>query len=192
MHNYAPQWSFMWRFITIRSNKYFLTFMFTMTTTVILKMTNPKYTSQGLKIALAWCPGIPFLVAGLPHFVRRKAWRTSTYKIYPPINFTYIDEMMTLLRISKFPMINIATIKTITNQNCFLLWSDVFIFGTIHCLCQGITVYSSIVLYPVGLPIVWSPTDPGRFCKGNSYTRKYWRSTDHESAKSDTIFQVNK
>jgi hypothetical protein len=185
----------MWRFITIRSNKYFLTFMFTMATTAILKMSNPKCTSQGLKIALAWHPGLPFLAAGLPNFVRRKARWTSTYKIYPPINFTYIDEMMTFLHKSKFPMINIATIKTITNQNCFLLWSDVFIFGTIHFLGQGITVirtvYSSIVLCPVGLPILWSPTDPGRFCKGNSYTWKYWRSTDHESAMSDTILQVN-
>jgi hypothetical protein len=37
-------------------------------------------------------------------------------------------------------MINIATIIAITNQNCFLLWSDGFIFGAIHCLGQGITV----------------------------------------------------
>jgi hypothetical protein len=127
----------------------FLTFMFTMVTTAILKMWNPKCTSHGLKIALAWRPGLPFLAAGLSNFVRRKARRTSTYKIYPPINFTYIDEMLTFLHRSKFPMINIATIKTITNQNCFLLWSDVFIFGTILCLGKGITVYSSIVLCPV-------------------------------------------
>jgi len=65
-------------------------------------------------------------------------------------------------------MINISTIKTITNQNCFLLWSDVFIFGTIHCFGLGITVYSSIVLYPVGFPILWSPTDPGLTFKGDS------------------------
>jgi hypothetical protein len=91
-------------------------------------------------LALARRPGLPFLTAGLPNFVTRKARQTSAYKIYPPINFTYIDEMMTFLRKSKFPMINIATIITITNQNCFLLWSDVFFFGTIHCLGQGISV----------------------------------------------------
>jgi hypothetical protein len=55
-------------------------------------------------------PGLPFLTAGLSTFVTRKARRTSAYKIYPPINFTYIDEMMTFLHKSKFPMINIATI----------------------------------------------------------------------------------
>jgi hypothetical protein len=52
MHNYIPQGSFKWIFITIRSNKYFLTFMFTMTTTVILKMTNPIYTSQMATIVI--------------------------------------------------------------------------------------------------------------------------------------------
>jgi hypothetical protein len=88
---------------------------------------------QEFKIALA-------RLSGLPNFVTRKARRTSAYKIYPPINFTYIDEMMTFMCKSKFPMIKIATIITITNQNCFLLWSDVFIFGTIHCLGQGISV----------------------------------------------------
>jgi hypothetical protein len=77
--------------------------------------------------------------------------------------------MMTFLHKSKFPMINIATIKTITNQNCFLLWSDVFIFGTIHCLCQGITVYSSIVLYPVGI-CKWFFANPT-----NSSTSRSWR-----------------
>ena len=97
-------------------------------------------TFQGLKIALARRPGLPFLTAGLPNFITRKARRTSAYKIYPPINFMYIDEMMTFLHKSKFPMINKATIITITNQNCFLLWSDVFIFGTIRCLGQGISV----------------------------------------------------
>jgi hypothetical protein len=188
MHSYIPQWSFKWIFITIRSNKYFLTFMFTMATTAILKMRNPKCTSQGLKIALAWRTGLPFLAAGLSNFVRRKARRTSTYKIYPPINFTYIDEMLTFLHRSKFPMINIATIKTITNQNCFLLWSDVFIFGTILCLGDGITVYSSIVLCPVRFSDTLISYRPRTHVRG----RQYWRSTDPESAKSDTIFQVNK
>jgi hypothetical protein len=47
--------------------------------------------------------------------------------------------MMAFLRKSKFPMINIAIIITIANQNCFLLWSDVFIFGAIHYLSQGIS-----------------------------------------------------
>ena len=61
-------------------------------------------------------------------------------KIYLPINFTYIDEMMTFLRKLKFPIINIAIIISITNQNRFVLWSDVFIFGTIHYLGQGISV----------------------------------------------------
>ena len=37
-------------------------------------------------------------------------------------------------------MINIAIIKTITNQNRFLLWSDIFIFETIHYLSHGISV----------------------------------------------------
>ena len=95
---------------------------------------------QGLKIALAQSQRLPFLTAGLPSFVTRKARRTSAYKIYPPINFKYIDEMMTFLYKSKFPMINRAIIITITNQNHFLLWSDVFIFGTIHYLGQGISV----------------------------------------------------
>jgi len=93
-----------------------------------------------LKIALARRRGLPFLTARLPCFVTRKTWRTSAYKIYPPINFTYIDEMMIFLHKSKFPMTNIAIIITITNQNRFLLWSDIFIFGTIHYLCQGISV----------------------------------------------------
>jgi hypothetical protein len=61
-----------------------------------------------------------------------------------------IDEMMTFLRKSKFPMINIVIIITITNQNCFLLWSDVFIFGTIH-LGQGISIlinwFHQLILY---------------------------------------------
>ena len=95
---------------------------------------------QGLKIALARRPGLPFLTAWLPSFATRKARRTSSYKIYPPINFTYIDEMMVFLHKSKFPMINIAIIITIANQNCFLLWSDVFIFGTIHYLGEGISL----------------------------------------------------
>ena len=95
---------------------------------------------QGLKIALARSQRLPFLTAGLPSFVTRKARRTSAYKIYPPINFKYIDEMMIFLYKSKFPMINIAIIITITNQNHFLLWSDIFIFGTIHYLGQGISV----------------------------------------------------
>jgi hypothetical protein len=69
-------------------------------------------------LALARRPGLPFLTAGLPNFVTRKARQTSAYKIYPPINFTYIDEMMTFLRKSKFPMINITIILTITNENC--------------------------------------------------------------------------
>jgi hypothetical protein len=68
--------------------------------------------NRGWKIALVRRPGLPFLTAGLPNFVTRKAQRTSTYKIYPPINFTYIDEMMTFLRKSKFPMINIVIIIT--------------------------------------------------------------------------------
>jgi len=37
-------------------------------------------------------------------------------------------------------MINIAIIITITTQNHFLLWSDVFIFGTVHYLGQGISL----------------------------------------------------
>ena len=44
--------------------------------------------------------------------------------------------MITFLCKSKFPTINIVIIKTITNQNRFLLWSDVFIFGTIYYLAQ--------------------------------------------------------
>ena len=47
---------------------------------------------------------------------------------------------MAFLRKSKFPMINIAIIITIANQNCFLLWSDIFIFETIHYLGQGISL----------------------------------------------------
>jgi hypothetical protein len=58
-----------------------------------------------------------------PSFITRKARWPSAYKIYPPINFMYIDEM-TILGKSKFPMINIAIIITITNQIRFLLWSD--------------------------------------------------------------------
>jgi hypothetical protein len=49
--------------------------------------------------------------------------------------------MMTFLRKSKFPMINIAILITITNQNRFLLWSDVFIFRIIHYFDQGISVW---------------------------------------------------
>jgi len=37
-------------------------------------------------------------------------------------------------------MINIAIIITITNQNRFLLWSDVFTFGIIHYLSKWISV----------------------------------------------------
>jgi hypothetical protein len=74
---------------------------------------------QGLKIALARSQWLPFLTAGLPSFVTRKARRTSAYKIYPPINFKYIDEMMTFLYKSKFPMINIAIIITITESKSF-------------------------------------------------------------------------
>ena len=47
---------------------------------------------------------------------------------------------MVFLRKSKFPMINISIIITIAIQNCFLLWSDVFIFGTIHYLDEGISL----------------------------------------------------
>jgi hypothetical protein len=70
----------------------------------------------------------------------------SVYKIYPPINFTYINEMMTFLRNSKFTMINIAIIITITNQNRFLLWSDISIFRTIHYLGKGISVLINCVI----------------------------------------------
>ena len=121
-----------------------------------------------MKIALTQRPRLTYLTEGLPNLVTRKAWRTSAYKIYLPINFTYIDEMTTFLRKSKFPMINIATIIIITNQNCFLLWSDVFIFGTIQCLGQGILVLincsiSSLVSDNL---ISYSPSahDWGRFC----------------------------
>ena len=48
--------------------------------------------------------------------------------------------MMAFLRKSKFPIINIAIIISITNQNRFLIWSDVYIFGTIHYLVQWISV----------------------------------------------------
>ena len=114
---------------------------------------------QGLKIALARRLGLPFLTAGLPSFVTRKARLTSSYKIYPSINFTYIDKMMmAFLRKSKFPMINIA-IVTIANQNCFLLWSDVFIFGTIHYLGQGISLLINCAIpSPVfGTSLSYSP-----------------------------------
>jgi hypothetical protein len=126
---------------------------------------------QGLKIALAPCPGLPFLTAGLPSFATRKARRTSSYKIYPPINFTYINEMMAFLRKSKFPMINIAIIITIANQNCFLLWSDVFIFGTIHYLGQGISLLINCAIpSPVfGTSLSYSPRAHvwGRFGQRN-------------------------
>ena len=189
MHNYTPQGSFMWRFITIRSNKYFLTFMFTMATTVILKMSNPKCTSQGLKIALARCPGLPFLAAGLPNFVRRKAWRTSTYKIYPPINFTYIDEMMTFLHKSKFPMINIATIKTITNQNCFLLWSDVF-YPLANEVAKG---YSNATVRPshpcehsrINI-LQWILTKLGTY----KVLKRIWNPIDFQSQRSRSLDQI--
>ena len=109
-----------------------------------------KVWRRGLKIALARRPGLPFLTAGLPSFTTRKARRTSHIKsthqsilrtlIIIIIIIIYIDEMMAFLRKSKFPMINIAIIITIANQNCFLLWSDIFIFGTIHYLGQGISL----------------------------------------------------
>ena len=121
-----------------------------------------------MKIALARRPGLPYLTAGLPNLVTRKAWQTSAYKIYPPINFTYIDEMTTFLRKSKFTMINIATIITITNQNCFLLWSDVFIFGTIHCLSQGISVLINCFIPSLASDYLISYSSSahvwGRFC----------------------------
>jgi hypothetical protein len=110
---------------------------------------------QGLKIALARHPGLLFLTAGLPSFVTRKTRWTSEYEIYRPINFTYIGEMMTFLRKSKIPMINIAIIITITNQNRFLPWSELFIFATIHYLDQGISELS-ILLQPVQFPILQS------------------------------------
>jgi hypothetical protein len=123
---------------------------------------------QGLKIAPARGPRLSFLTAELPNFVTSKARRTSAYKIYPPINLTYIDEMMTFLHKSKFPMLNIATIITITNQNCFLLWSDVFVFGTIHCLGQGISILinCSIPSLVSDNLISYSPSAHvwGRFC----------------------------
>ena len=86
--------------------------------------------TQGLKTALVQRPRLQFLTLGQASFITRKARRTSAYRINPPINCTNIDEIMTFLRKSKFPMTNIATciIITITNQNRFLLWSDVFIF----------------------------------------------------------------
>ena len=96
---------------------------------------------QGLKIVLARHSGLPFLTAGLPSFVTLKARWTSEYEIYLPINFTYIDEMMTFLHKSKIPMIKIAIIITITNQN--------------HYLDQGISELS-VVLQPVRFPILQS------------------------------------
>jgi hypothetical protein len=55
--------------------------------------------------------------------------------------------MMAFLRKSKFPMINIAIIITLANQNCFLLWSDVFIFGIIHFLGQGISLLINCAMF---------------------------------------------
>jgi hypothetical protein len=95
---------------------------------------------QGLKIALARSPGPPCLTAGLPRFVTRKTQRTGAYKIYPPINFTYIDEMMTFLHKSKFPMINIVIIITITYQNCFLLWSAFYFWNNSLCRQRDIGI----------------------------------------------------
>jgi hypothetical protein len=118
-----------------------------------------------LKIALARCPGLSFLTAGLPSFATRKARQTSSYKVYPPINFTYIDEMMAFLCKSKFPMINIAIIITIANQNCFLLW---FLFLEQFIISAKGYHYWSIVLYPVWFPIVRSPTAPGLTFEGDS------------------------
>ena len=70
--------------------------------------------------------------------------------------------MMAFLHKSKFPMINIAIIITIANQNCFLLWSDVFIFGTINYLGHGIS------LCPVRFPILRSSTAQGLTVEGDS------------------------
>jgi hypothetical protein len=68
---------------------------------------------------------------------------------------TPASEMMVFLHKSKFPMINIAIIITIANQNCFLLWSDVFIFGTIHYLGQGISLL--MVAQGMGLVLFSTP-----------------------------------
>ena len=127
-----------------------------------------------MKIALARCPGLPFLTAWLPSFVTRKTWCTSAYKIYPPINFTYIDEMIIFLHKSKFPMTNIAIIITITNQNRFLLWSDVFIFGTIHYLCQGISVLINCAIPSPVSDISISNSPCTLYFFKASYTQKYW------------------
>jgi hypothetical protein len=80
----------------------------------------------------------------------------------------YIDEMMTFLHKLKFPMINIATIITITNQNCFLLWSDVFLFLEQFIVSAKRYRYWSIVPYPVWFPIIWSPTAPVLTFEGDS------------------------
>ena len=129
---------------------------------------NTLYTVAGVENSTSPTPQATIFNCRATKFVTRKAWRTSTYKIYPPINFTYIDEMMTFLHKSKFSMINIATIITVTNQNCFLLWSDVFIFGTNHCLGQGISVLinCSIPSLVSDNLISYSPSAHvwGRFC----------------------------
>ena len=105
--------------------------------------------------------------------------------------------MMTFLRKLKFPMINIATIITITNQNCFLLWSDVFIFGTIHCLGKKGYRYWSIVPYQDWFPIIWSPTAPGLTLEGDSVKEvvlwsltslSHWSKT---KSKSPSNFEVS-
>jgi hypothetical protein len=73
--------------------------------------------------------------------------------------------MMTFLSKSKFPMINIAIIITITNQNRFVLWSDVFIFGTIYYLGQGISVLINCAMPSLvyDTSISYSPCTPYLF-----------------------------
>jgi len=59
-------------------------------------------------------------------------------------------------------MINVAIIITITNQNCFLLCSDVFIFGTIHYLGQGISLLINCAIPSLvsDTHVLRSPTAP--------------------------------
>jgi hypothetical protein len=115
---------------------------------------------QGLKIALARSQWLSFLTAGLPSFVTRKARRTSAYKIYPPINFKYIDEMMTFLYKSKFPMINIAIIITITESKSFPAMVRRFYFWN-NSLSRPRDISIDQLLYThSGFRYFWSPKAP--------------------------------